>query len=84
MAKNYYDTLGVGKGASTDDIRKAYRDLALKYHPDINKNKEAEARMREINEAYAVLSDNDKRRQYDSFGRRGSERGSQQMTYSAA
>ncbi len=71
MAKDYYEILGVGKGASTDDIRKAYRTLALKYHPDINKNNEAEARMREINEAYAVLSDDNKRKQYDSFGPEG-------------
>jgi len=71
MAKDYYDILGGGKGASTDDIRKAYRNLALKFHPDINKNKEAEARMREINEAYAVLSDADKKKQYDTFGPEG-------------
>jgi molecular chaperone DnaJ len=71
MARDYYSILGVGKSASAEEIKKAYRDLALKHHPDINKSKEAEARMREINEAYAVLGDADKRRQYDSFGPEG-------------
>lgn len=69
MAKNYYDILGVQKGASDSDIKKAYRKLALKYHPDRNKeNPTAEAKFKEISEAYAVLSDKQKRQQYDTFG----------------
>jgi curved DNA-binding protein len=66
---NYYKTLGVEKGASSDDIKKAYRKLALQYHPDRNKgDKQAEEKFKEISEAYAVLSDDQKRRQYDAFG----------------
>jgi molecular chaperone DnaJ len=68
MAKDYYDVLGVGKNANGDEIKNAYRNLALKFHPDINKDKKAEETFKEINEAYAVLSDPDKRSQYDSFG----------------
>ena len=67
--KDYYQILGVSRDASADEIKKAYRKLALKYHPDKNKgNKEAEERFKEINEAYAVLSDPEKRKQYDTFG----------------
>jgi len=68
MAKDYYDILGVPRNATLDDIKKAYRELALKYHPDINKSKEAEEKFKEINEAYAVLSDQEKRKQYDLMG----------------
>lgn len=64
----YYRVLGVDKTASQDEIKKAYRDLALKYHPDRNKSKEAEEMFKKINEAYAVLSDPEKRRQYDTLG----------------
>lgn len=68
-AKDYYKILGVSKDASSEEIKKAYRKLALKYHPDRNKgDKEAEAKFKEINEAYAVLSDPEKRKQYDTFG----------------
>jgi len=66
--KDYYDILAVPHNATLDEIKKAYRELALKYHPDINKSKEAEEKFKEINEAYAVLSDPDKRRQYDVMG----------------
>jgi len=60
MAKDYYDILGVPRNATLDEIKKAYRELALKYHPDRNKSKEAEEKFKEINEAYAVLSDPEK------------------------
>ncbi len=68
MAKDYYSILGVPRNASLDEIKRAYRELVIKYHPDINKSKEAEEKMKEINEAYAVLSDPEKRRQYDMLG----------------
>ena len=70
-AKDYYEVLGVQKGATKDQIKDAYRKLALQFHPDRNKAPEAEARFKEISEAYAVLSDDEKRRQYDSYGREG-------------
>jgi curved DNA-binding protein len=67
--KDYYGTLGVGREAPADEIRKAFRKLARKYHPDVSKEFGAEARMKEINEAYAVLSDPEKRAAYDQLGR---------------
>jgi curved DNA-binding protein len=70
--KDYYKILGVAKSASPDEIKKAYRKLALKYHPDHNKgDKAAETKFKEISEAYAVLSDAEKRKQYDTFGAEG-------------
>ena len=67
--RDYYEVLGVAKNASADDLKKAYRVLAKKYHPDANPgDKEAEAKFKEASEAYAVLSDDEKRRQYDQFG----------------
>ena len=70
--KDYYKILGVSKSASADEIKKAYRKLALKYHPDRNKDdKSAEAKFKEISEAYAVLSDPEKKKQYDMFGADG-------------
>jgi DnaJ-class molecular chaperone len=72
MAKDYYKILGVAKTASQDDIKKAYRKLALKYHPDRNKdNPGAEDKFKEVGEAYAVLGDAEKRKQYDTFGSAG-------------
>jgi curved DNA-binding protein len=69
---DYYETLGVKKDSSTQDIKKAYRKLAMKYHPDRNKgDKEAEEKFKKISEAYAVLSDPEKRKQYDTFGASG-------------
>lgn len=66
--KDYYKTLGLSKNASDDEIKKAYRDLARKYHPDVNKDPKAEETFKEVNEAYQVLSDKEKRQKYDNFG----------------
>ena len=75
MAENkrdYYEVLGVQKSASADEIKKAYRKAAMKYHPDRNPgDKEAEAKFKEAGEAYEVLSDDDKRSRYDQFGHQG-------------
>nr|PZN28627.1 MAG: molecular chaperone DnaJ [Chloroflexota bacterium] len=69
--RDYYEVLGVQRGASQDEIKKAFRRLARQYHPDVNKDPGAEAKFKEINEAYEVLSDPDKRAMYDRFGHMG-------------
>jgi curved DNA-binding protein len=69
--KNYYEILGIPKDASKDVIKDAYRKLALQYHPDRNKSPGAEEKFKEISEAYAVLSDDEKRQQYDNLGKTG-------------
>ncbi len=75
MAENkrdYYEVLGIQKGASDDDIKKAYRQMAKKYHPDLNPgDKQAEAKFKEVNEAYEVLSDSQKKARYDQYGHAG-------------
>jgi|MTBAKSStandDraft_1061840.scaffolds.fasta_scaffold30323_2 molecular chaperone DnaJ len=68
---DYYETLGINRGANKEEIRKAYRKLARQYHPDVNKAPDAESRFKEINEAYEILSDDNKRARYDRFGHAG-------------
>lgn len=75
MSKNYYELLGVSKNATQEEIKKAFRKAALKYHPDKGGSKEDEARFKEINQAYSVLSDPAKRKQYDQFGEAGPRMG---------
>ena len=77
-SRDYYEVLGVSKDATDAEIKSAFRKLAKKYHPDINPSKEAEAKFKEIGEAYAVLSDKDKRRQYDQFGHEAYTQGASQ------
>src|SRR5579884_3782278 len=71
VKRDYYEVLGVARNASEDEIKKAFRKLAFQYHPDRNKEKGAEARFKEINEAYEVLGDAEKRQVYDRFGHAG-------------
>jgi molecular chaperone DnaJ len=75
MARDYYEVLGVPRGAAKEDIKKAFRKLAREYHPDVSKHADADARFKEINEAYEVLSDDDKRARYDRFGQAGVQGG---------
>ena len=72
--RDYYEVLGISKGANSDEIKKAYRNLAKQHHPDVNQgNKESEAKFKEINEAYEILSDKDKKARYDQFGHAGTD-----------
>ena len=67
--RDYYEVLGLKKGASEDEIKKAFRKMAMKYHPDRNPgDKKAEEKFKEVNEAYSILSDPDKKAKYDRFG----------------
>ncbi|KAF6203268.1 hypothetical protein GE061_003686 [Apolygus lucorum] len=84
MGKDYYKTLGVPKTATSEDLKKAYRKLALEFHPDKNKNPGAEEKFKEIAEAYEVLSDDNKRQVYDRFGEEGLKQGAGGRPGSAA
>ncbi len=71
MGKDYYKILGLARGASEEDIKKAYKKMALRYHPDKNKAANAEEKFKEIAEAYEVLSDPKKRQVFDQYGEEG-------------
>ncbi len=71
--RDYYEVLGIDRNASKEEIKKAYRKLARKYHPDVNKAADAEEKFKEVKEAYEVLNDDQKRAQYDQFGHAGTQ-----------
>ena len=72
MKRDFYEVLGIGKNASKDEIKKKYREMAKKYHPDLNKdNKAAEEKFKEVSEAYEILSDDKKKGNYDAYGHAG-------------
>ena len=71
--RDYYEVLGIQKNANKEEIKNAYRKLALQYHPDRNKEPTAEEKFKELSEAYAVLSDEEKRKRYDTYGHVGAE-----------
>ena len=73
--RDYYEVLGINRGAGSDEIKSAFRNLARQYHPDINKEADSEEKFKEINEAYVILSDPDKRAAYDRFGHEGVSNG---------
>ena len=75
MGKDYYSILGVTRDASDDDLKKSYRKLALKWHPDKNKSPEAEEKFKEVSEAYEILSDPKKREIFDKYGEDGLRNG---------
>lgn len=81
--RDYYEVLGISRNASEDEIRNAFRNLARKYHPDVNDAPDAEERFKEINEAYGVLSDDEKRAAYDRFGHQGVKAANGGMDWSA-
>jgi DnaJ-class molecular chaperone len=83
-SKDYYQILGVTKSASTDEIKKAYRKLALQFHPDRNKGKDADTKFKEITKAYEVLSDPQKKQTYDQFGHAAFEQGAGQGPFGGA
>lgn len=81
MGKDYYKILGIPKTATDDEIKKAYRKLALRYHPDKNKAANAEEKFKEVAEAYEVLSDKNKREVFDKYGEEGLKSGGRKKKY---
>src|SRR3989344_3232567 len=82
--KDYYQVLGVTKASTADEIKQAYRKLALQYHPDRNKGKDTEGKFKEVTQAYEVLSDPQKKQTYDQFGHAAFEQGAGQGPFGGA